>query len=90
MKLQVLQDTLVGGAWTGVGVGEFSPDLAEHLIRIGVARPYEAKIVEAPIEKKYEAVRPLSALPAVPASQPTTAPRRKGRPKSSQSTTPGA
>jgi hypothetical protein len=84
MKLQVLQDTLIAGAWTGVGIGEFEPQLAEHLIRIGVARPYETKIIETPVEKKSETARLSSVLPAAPVLPGPTATRRKARPKSSQ------
>lgn len=83
MRIEVLQDTLIGGQWTGVGVGDFAPHIAEHLIAIGVARPYEAKVVEAIETKKSEAARPSSASqPDQVSPQPIATPRR-GRPRKS-------
>ena len=80
MKLRVFQDTLIGGQWTGVGVGDFSEDVAGHLIKIGVAEPYEAKVVESFETKTVKKPDPLTSasLPA-PASRKRTArkPRKK-------------
>lgn len=80
MLIRVFQDTLIGGQWTGIGVGNFQPDIAQHLIDIGVAESYEVKVVE-PIEKKTH----LSASQPVPVSPPKTVRKRRTRkPKSSQ------
>lgn len=60
------------------------PDVGRHLIDAGVA--IELKVQE-PVRKKDQ---PSSVSQAAPASQPTTASKRRGRPrKSSQSTTAG-
>ena len=77
MKLRVFQDTLVAGQWTGTGVGDFSPDIAKHLIKIGVAELYEAKVVE-PAVKKSDPLTSAS-LPA-PASLKKTATKRGRKP----------
>jgi hypothetical protein len=83
------QDTLIGGQWTGVGVGNFQPDIAQHLIEIGVAEPYEVKVVE-PTETKIVKKALSSASQPAPASPESKPKRRRGRPpKSSASTTPG-
>ena len=52
MRIKVSQDTLIAGQWTGVGVGNFEPHIAQHLIDIGSAVPYETKVVEAIQVKK--------------------------------------
>jgi hypothetical protein len=89
MYIQVFQDTLIGGHWTGVGVGNFQPDIAQHLIEIGVAEPYEVKVVE-PTETKIVKKTLSSASQPAPASPESKPKRRRGRPpKSSASTTPG-
>jgi hypothetical protein len=89
MYIQVFQDTLIGGQWTGVGVGNFQPDIAQHLIEIGVAEPYEVKVVE-PTETKIVKKTLSSASQPAPASPESKPKRRRGRPrKSSASTTPG-
>jgi len=86
MWIRVLQDTLIGGQWTGVGVGNFEPHIAEHLIEIGVAQTYEVK-VEQPTEVKKTHSSASQPAQASPESKPK---RRRGRPrKSSASTTPG-
>jgi hypothetical protein len=83
MYIRVLQDTLIGGRWTGIGVGNFDPVTAQHLLDIGVAEPYEAKIT-GPDEFKKKADLPLSASQQGQASPEPTVKKRRGRkPKSS-------
>jgi len=89
MKLRVHQDTLIGGKWTGVGVGDFDPITAANLIRIGVAEEYETKVIETIETKKSEPVEPSSVSQADPALPLPIAKRPRGRPRLSQSTTPG-
>lgn len=89
MWIRVLQDTLIGGHWTGVGVGNFQPDIAQHLISIGVAEPYEVKVSE-PSELKVEKKTHSSVSQPAPASPGPIVKKRRGRPpKSSPSTTLG-
>lgn len=78
MQLRVFNNTLINGQWTGVGVGNFAPDIAEHLIRIGNAEPYETKTVEPTEVKKAE---PSSASRPDRALTNETVPKRRGRPR---------
>lgn len=65
-------------------VYDLRDDFAQHLVDIGVAMALKVETVE---RKKAE---PSSVSQAAPVSQPTTASKRRGRPrKSSQSTTAG-
>ena len=74
MKIRVFGDTLINGLWTGVGVGDFDPITAEHLISNGLAEVYETKVVEA-TEKKV----PGLSQPAVQASPGPTVKKRRPR-----------
>ena len=77
MKLRVFNDTLIGGRWTGVGVGDFDPVTAQHLIDIGNAEAYETKVVEKLEVKK---TKPSSASRVDRALTNQTLPKRRGRP----------
>lgn len=81
MQIRVFQDTLINGQWTGVGVGNFAPHIAEHLIQIGVAQPIETKVVEPTHVKKSGPPSPAS--PAGPASPRPTAGQRRAKPRRS-------
>jgi hypothetical protein len=80
MYIRVFSDTLIGGHWTGVGVGNFDPVTAQHLIDAGLAEPYEAKVI-APTETKKKETS--SASQPAPASPEPTAKKRRGRPRKS-------
>ena len=80
MYIRVLQDTLIGGQWTGIGVGNFDPVTAQHLIDIGVAESYEVKVA-APTEFKKKATSSASQQAQV--SPEPTAKKRRGRPRKS-------
>jgi hypothetical protein len=84
MYIRVFQDTLIGGHWTGIGVGNFDPETAQHLIDIGVAESYEVK-VSAPSELKKKApqIETSSASQPAPVSPEPTAKKRRGRPRKS-------
>ena len=91
MKIRVFNDTLVNGQWTGTGVGDFEPNVAQHLIDIGNAEPYETKVLEGPEVKK---ARPSSAsrVDRALTNQTVKSPakrQRKGTGKRSRSTTAG-
>tara|TARA_R110000772_G_scaffold64538_2_gene144336 strand:+ start:889 stop:1131 length:243 start_codon:yes stop_codon:yes gene_type:complete len=77
MQIRVLGPTLVGGVWHDAGVGNYEPELAKHLIEIGVAEPYETKVA-APTEfKAVDAKKSTSASQVAPASRKKTAKRSK-------------
>lgn len=52
MKIQVFSSVLVGGIWHEPGVGNYDPELAQHLIDIGVAAAVETKVVEPEVKKR--------------------------------------
>ena len=85
MKLVINTRAYVAGDWYEPATGPqdvVRTDVAEHLVQIGAAVHYETKIVEAE-EKKSGLSSPVGQV-----SLPTTAPRSRGRPpKSSSSTT---
>lgn len=83
MWIKVNQDTLIGGQWTGVGKGNFSPNVAEHLIGIGVAESLETKI-DPPTEQKKSPSSVSQPAQASPESKPK---RRRGRTRKSSSLT---
>lgn len=75
MKIRILGSALVGGVWHEPGIGNYSPDLANHLISLGVAEPFETKIVEE-MELKLEGKRSSVSQPAQ-ASRKRTARRSR-------------
>jgi hypothetical protein len=91
MKVIVLQPTIIGGVdYQPTLGGEFSniPDpIAQHMIAIGNAQPYEAKVLEV-VEKKAvkkSAKKTSSVSQPDPVSQEPPPKKRRGRPpKSSQ------
>ena len=83
MKIIVLQPTIIGGVdYQPSFAGQYInvPDaIGQHMIDIGNAKAYETKVVEVAEKKSV----PSSASQPGPVSQPTTAPKRRGRkPKS--------
>jgi len=77
MRIKINGSVLVGGVWHEPGIGNYDPALAQHLIDIGVAVPYEAKIVEPEVVKREKKSGGVS--PQVRAS------RRRTRKKSEDS-----
>ena len=75
MKIRIFSNVLVGGVWHEPGVGNYSPELAEHLIGLGVAEKYETKVVEEMITKVVEK-KPLTT-PSSSVSRPAQASRKK-------------
>jgi hypothetical protein len=74
MKIRIFGNVLVGGVWHEPGVGNYSPDLAEHLIGLGAAEPYETKVIEEMITKEVvEGKKPFTASQPAPASRKRTA-----------------
>ena len=71
MFIRVLASTLVGGIWHEPGVGSYEPGLGQHLIDIGSAELYEAKIINN-IEVK-PVKKPISGV----VSQPAPVSRKK-------------
>lgn len=79
MQIRVLSSVLVGGVWHEPGIGNYSPELAQHLIDLGAAEPYETKVVTQ-IETKVETVdvkKSSAVSQAAPASQKKTLKRSK-------------
>ena len=67
MKIRVLGNVLVAGVWHEPGVGNYSPELAQHLIDIGVAEKYETKVIEEFHTKEVvEAKKPFTASQPAP------------------------
>lgn len=85
MKVKVLQDNFISGAFPAPVKGEIrdiDAGLANHLAAQGLVALLK---VEPPVAKKLQ---PLSVSQAAPVSQERTAPKRRGRPKKqSQSAT---
>lgn len=78
MQIRILGSTLVEGlGWVEPGVGNFEPKLAEHLIRIGVAEPFHAKVVEPEVKKDSGSEEKPSSV-----SRPARASRKKTLKKS--------
>lgn len=67
MKIRIFGNVMVGGIWHDQGVGEYSSELAEHLISLGVAEPFETKVVEQMEVKAGKKSGPVSQ--AAPVSQ---------------------
>ena len=82
MQIRILASTLVGGIWHEPGIGNYDPALAQHLIDIGVAVPFETKIVE-PTETKTVEKKNSSVSQPDQASQEKTPKKRRGRPRKS-------
>lgn len=85
MKIIILAPTIIGGVdYQPSHIPKDVPDhIGQHLLDIGNAQTYEAKVVEV-VEKK-SAKKTSSAAPQAPASQEPTPKKRRGRPpKSSQ------
>lgn len=77
MQIRVLGPTLVAGVWHEVGVGNYEPELAKHLIDIGAAEPYETK-TSAPTEfKEVDAKKSTSVSQPAQVSRKKTAKRSK-------------
>jgi len=75
MRVIVLQPTIIGGqVFEPKPTAQDIPDdLAENMIRIGNARPYETKIVEPVTEKKQSGAASGGASAAAQVSQAKTA-----------------
>lgn len=80
----VLENVLCGGLWyepRGTAIQMVPDAVADHLVQIGVARAYEAKVIEVTeVKKKAD---DLPASQPGPVSPETTAKRRGRPPKSS-------
>lgn len=72
MKIYITNSVLVGGTWHEPGEGNYEPNLAKHLISLGVA--YE--ILENKMQKMEVKKTPSSA------SQPARVSRKKTAKKS--------
>ena len=86
MNIIVIQPTIIGGVdYQPSHLPVNVPDsVGQHMIEIGNATAYQTKVVEV-TETKVAEKKSLSASQPAPVSQPTTAPKRRGRkPKSSQ------
>lgn len=77
MQILILENVLVGGVWHEPGVGEYSPELAEHLISLGVARPIQAKVEKPKMITKDEKKTLTSASLPDQASREKPAKKRK-------------
>lgn len=67
MKIYVTDNVLVGGRWHEPGVGDYDPELAKHLISLGVARavePMENKMLAEPMENKKKVLQSSQPDPA--------------------------
>ena len=87
MRVILLQNAMVNGIWYGPEpyAQELPDRIAQHLINIGCAEAYESKIME--VAEKKPSPETLSVSLPGQVSQPTIAPKRRGRPpKSLQST----
>lgn len=82
MKIRVLGSVLVGGVWHEPGVGNYDPDMAQQLIDLGVAEPFETKVVEPEVKKARKTAKKSGASQPAPASQDKT-PKKRGRPRKS-------
>lgn len=80
MKIRIFSSVLVGGVWHEPGIGNYSPELAEHLIGLGVAEKYETKVVEEIITKVD--VKKTLPPPSLSVSPPAQVSRGKTAKKS--------
>lgn len=81
MKILVLAPTIIGGIdYQPSPTPQDAPEhIARHLVEIGNATPYEAKVVEVTEKKSLSASQPAPVLPE------KTAPKRRGRPRKQSS-----
>lgn len=82
MKIRIFSNVLVDGVWHDPGIGNYSPDLAEHLIGLGVAEPFETKVIEEMTTKVAEK-KPITT-PSSSVSRRGQALRRKTAKKSAK------
>lgn len=72
MKIRILNSVLVGGLWHEPGIGNYTPELAQHLIDLGVAEKYETKVVEQIETKVVEEKKPFTVSQPAPVSPKKT------------------
>lgn len=85
MNIIVLQPTIIGGVdYQPSHLPQNAPDnVGQHMVDIGNAIKYEAKIIEKMETKAVKKPEPSSASQPVPVSQEQTAKPRRGRPPKS-------
>lgn len=77
MKIRVLSSVLVGGVWHEPGVGNYSPELAQHLIDIGAAEKYNTKVIEQIQTKEVKAEKKPLPEKLSSVSRPAQASRKR-------------
>ena len=81
MLIKITQSTLTGGVWHEPGIGNYSPELAAHLIGLGVAVPYENKQSTPTVQSKTAPAMAATAEPIETPEKKTTLTLNK-KPKS--------